>query len=560
MVKYGFKYLKNGQLDLNWKKTFSLILLLFCQLGWTASVEELQELNLAKAELALVDGNQKQAFQIIQRNLIKKNFHLASYQFLIDLYLRNQKFSKAFRVYYFLIKRLHSDRILKAGDRRALNYAYRKAPKPKPEALSVYEEIAKKYFDLHESEVFKNEKRPLFMLNMATKYFEVMLHYKYNVAEARYYLGLISKSKKNYGDAITNFLEARDLFAKEDGADGVTQELDFLVGDTLIQTGLTDAGSLFLQSVYLRGTKGSSLRDYAQQYIESLYSQDLYIYSLSYGMTRKDNAHFLSDEDIESFDTDLKDLYGSVSDTSQDLTVSAFYNSKQKDHFQYIASAYYATNEHGEELVTIQDSQAYGLSAEVRYDNLIKSLVRLSYSFDKANYRPEANASYEALSTSHTFTLSYGHLLKSGLITYRLPMSFTSSELSNSTSYYGLNLSFVPYTNTKYFRPSYTVVLNSNDEGEDGINRSLEINPTFTNHFQLDDYRSIFLTAGYTYYKNDDDSYGYKEWEIDLSYAHVFKFWTNLNASLSYSYSSQSQDDGDKVNKGEISGNLSVSF
>jgi hypothetical protein len=547
---------------LNSKLLFFLFSLFFCQLGWTASVEELQELNLAKAELALVDGNQKKAFKIIQRNLIKKHFHLASYQFLIDLYLKNEKYSKAFKVYYFLIKRLHSNRILIAGDRKALNFAYKKAPKPKPEALSLYEEIARKYFELHEREIFKNKRRPLFMLNMATKYFEVLIHYKYNIGEARYYLGLINKSKKNYGEAITNFLEARDVFAKEQGTEGVTQELDFLVGDTLIQTGLTDAGSLFLQSVYLRGTKGSSLRDYAQQYIESLYSQDLFIYSLSYGMTRKGNAHSLSDEEIESFDADFKESLGSVSDTSQDLTLSAFYNSKQQNHFQYIASAYYATNEHSENLVSIQDSQAYGVSAELRYDNLIKSLVRLSYSLGKVSTRPEAGAAYESLSTSHTFTLSYGHLLKSGLITYRIPFSFTSvsSENSNDTSYFGLNLSFVPYTNTKYFKPSYTLVVNSNNEGEEGISRSLEINPSITNHFQIDDYRSIFLTGGFTYYRNSDETYGYKEWEIDASYAHVFKFWTNLNGSLSYSYTSQSQDDDDSVGRSEISGNLSVSF
>lgn len=538
---------------------FTLVLL-SVRLSHAASVEELQELNLAKAELALIDGNFERAAKIIQRNLIRKNFHLASYQFLINLYLKKEKFSKAFRVYYFLIKRLHSDRILLAGDRRALNFAYKKAPKPSPAALSIYEDVAKKYFDLHEGNIFGKTKRPLFMLNMATKYFEVMIHYKYNVAEARYYLGLISKSKDNYGDAITNFLEARELFAKDENNKGVTQELDFLVGETLIQSGFTDAGSLFLQSVYLRGSRGSSLRDYAQQYIESLYSQDLYIYSISYGMTSKDNVHSLSDEEIETFDTDLKEYYGSVSDTSQDITLSAFYNSKQQNHFQYIASGYYASNTHSESLVSIQDSVAYGFTTEVRYDNLIKSLVRLSYSYAAASYRPEADADFESLSTTHTITLSYGHLLKSGLITYRIPYSFTNSEISDNTGYFGLNLSFVPYTNTRYFKPSYSLVVNSNDEGDEDIERSLEINPSITNHFKLNDYRSIFLTVGYTAYNNDDESTGYTEYELDLSYAHVFKFWTSLNGSLSYSYTSQSQDDGDSVKNGEISGSLSISF
>ena len=124
-----------------------------------------------RAEIAIVDGNQNLAFRIIQRNLIKKHFHLASYQFLIDLYLKNQKYAKAFRVYYFLIKRLHSRKLLEAGDKLALKHAFSKVPKPNAEALSIYEEVAKKYFELHESEVFKNKKQPLFMLNMATKYF-----------------------------------------------------------------------------------------------------------------------------------------------------------------------------------------------------------------------------------------------------------------------------------------------------------------------------------------------------------------------------------------------------
>ena len=103
-------------------------------------------------------------------------------------------------------------------------------------------------------------------------------------------------------------MEAKELFTEDDETDGISQELDFLVGTTLLQTGLTDAGMLFLQSVYLEGSKGSSLRDYAQQYIESLYSDDLYIYSLSYGVTRKDNVHSLSDDDIKTFDSTLKDF------------------------------------------------------------------------------------------------------------------------------------------------------------------------------------------------------------------------------------------------------------
>ena len=102
--------------------------------------------------------------------------------------------------------------------------------------------------------------------------------------------------------------------------------------------------------------------------------------------------------------------------------------------------------------------------------------------------------------------------------------------------------------------------INSNQEAEESVKRSLEINPTFTNHFQLNDYRSIFLTVGFTNYKNNDDSYGYTEWDFDISYVHVFKFWRSLNARLSYSQRSQSQDDGDKVNRGEINGSLSVSF
>lgn len=537
-----------------------LIFMLFSTQVFAASVEEIQELNLAKAELALVDGNIKEAAKMIQKNLIRKNFHLASYQFLIDLYLRQGLHSKAFRVYYFLIKRLHTDRILTAGDRRALLFAYKKSPKPTEEVLRIYEDIAKTYFNMNDDKKLKDKKRPLFLLNMAKKYFGVMLHYKFNVAEARYYMGLIEKRQKNYGEAITNFLEAKDMFLEETGDQSLANELDFLVGETLIQTGFTDAGSIFLQSVYLQGRRGGSLRDYAQQYIDSLYSQDLYFYSLSLGMTNNNNVHSLSDSDIETFDTDLKEIYGSVDGTSTDLTLSAFYNSKQEKHFQYIASAYYIQNEYGEENISFQDIKSYGASGEIRYDNLIKSLVRLNYSLAKTKYRPEASAAYEDLSTAHTITLSYGHLLKSGLITYRIPYLLTSSEIGEDTSSFGLEINFVPYTNTQYFRPSYTIEFNSNDEGDEDIERTREISPSFTNHFKLGDNRSIFLTGTYTWYNNDDESTGYKEYQLDASYSYIFKFWNKLSGALNYSYSNQSQDDGDVIKTTTFSGNLTVSF
>ncbi|MGB0453321.1 MAG: hypothetical protein ACPGJV_06370 [Bacteriovoracaceae bacterium] len=545
----------------------SLVFGLSFSSSYAATVSELQELNLAKAELALVDGDDREALRLISQNLSRKHFHLASYQFLADFYFDNEIFAKGYRVLYYMIRKLHTPHLLKAPEGKVLNKVLRKVPKASEEALGIYFDIATKYYNHSGLPYFNDKKRPYFLLKLSRKYFSILDHYQFKTAEVKYYQGLIAKKMAKYNKAITKFFEAKDIFEEKYKDKETSEQIDFLIGETLLTSGSTDSGSIFLQSIAIRGKRRSlqngqsqdaTLASYAESYLDSLYSDNYSVFSVTYGMSENSNVHSLSDANRDDFSS-ISSFYDSESGRSEDMTASYYFNSKQFGHYQYIASAYYSQSQYDNAKINFQDSKSYGASFDIRYDNLLKSLAKFGYSYAKSLYRPEAGGSFTDLSASNTIYLQYGQVFKSGILKTKIPYTFNDNVISENSYSFGIELSFVPYLKTKNWRPSYQIDINRNSETS-GPPMTTEYQLSFTNHFKITNYDSVFLTLDYTLYNNSDPDTGYNQYQANLSYSRSFKFWRGLSFSASYNLRKRNKDNDETVNENIMSAGLTASF
>src|SRR5690606_17305593 len=153
-------------------KLVMALILAFYGLFAFADETEMQEVRLAKAQLALAEGKDKEAMQLVSKNLNPQYFHRASYQFLIDYHLKKGSISKAFKVLYYMIGKLHDRRVLNARfDQNFTAFIASLGPPPR-EALEVYFAIAELYYQFYQKKIFKPEFNQR-LLRLSEKYFSV---------------------------------------------------------------------------------------------------------------------------------------------------------------------------------------------------------------------------------------------------------------------------------------------------------------------------------------------------------------------------------------------------
>jgi hypothetical protein len=537
-------------------KPFILVLLLLSfQVLAVSPVQERQEINLAKAELALLDGNNKLAYKLLKKNLSKKHFHFPSFIFLADFYIEQGKWSRAVKVYHFIIKHLHDPSVIKLRYAGNISEYISHLPAPNPRTMEVYFRLANLYKSLHSAGRFDKEYKKK-LLSLARKYFEICDYYKFNLPVVKYQLGLIKAKQSDTNEAIFDLIAAKDLMLEEGDEDAkdVINQVNFSLAESLIRDGHTDAGTLYLKNLYLGQDIPDSLREYARSFLDSL-SFTFFSIGLSSSLNYSSNINQLTDEELVNFDPTTNISEDGFTTTRN---VNAFYATpKWKSFSANLVLNYLEDKANNRDLAT-NDLRNISFISEVKYDNLVHSIMKFAYTFSQTYLRSDTTSPLEKSITAHGFSVKYIHTLKSGTISYKIPYTMNQST-SETTIDYGLEVGYIPFWQSRYISLSYSLALESTGEGEDEEN-STNFSASVSNHFNIKPQLSYFVTVEYENNSNTDPSNSYSETSIENSLTYSFKRISGLSTEFTLEKSSKDEGEGGHISEWASSLGLSYSF
>jgi len=535
-------------------KYLSLFLLLISfQIIAASSIQEKQEVNLAKAELALLDGKKKLAFKLLKGNLSKKHFHYPSFIFLANYYVEQGKWSRAVKIYHFMIKHLHDPSVIKLRYSGNISEYISDLPAPNPKVLEVYFNLANLYKSLFRAGKFDDEYKKK-LLYLARKYFEICDHYRFNLPIVKYQLGLIKAQQEQVNEAIFDLIEAKDLMSEEgdEDAQDVINQVNLSLAETLIREGHTDAGSLFLKNLYLGQGIPDSLRDYARTFLDSL-TFSFFSIGMSGTANYSSNINQLTDTERESFDSET---YIEENGFTLSKNINAFYASPKWNSLSANVVLNYLDDKATNRELATKDLRNFSAITEVKYDNLIHSILKFSYNFSQTYLRPDKESELEKVSTAHSFSLKYIHTLKSGTISYEAPYTINNGT-TESTTDFGIKVSYIPFWQSRYLSLSYSLSYDNIGGGEDAENTN-QYTGSVSNHFNIRPNLSYFVSLEYEQNSNVDNSLSYKVLSFENSLSYSFIKLSGLSADFSLAKSSK--DDGVGEHTAEWTSALGLSY
>lgn len=545
--------------------SIALFTFLYFSVCYAADVYEIQEVRLAKAELALGEGREKEALKLIARNLQKRHFHLESFLFLANYFQSKGEFSKSFRVYHYIIKKFHSPKILKLRDPSLLPQLAPTLRKPTAEALTAYFELAKSYFKLKQNALNKengySEKHYDRFLFLSVKYFQTCNYYKFNLKQTNYYLGILYNESDKFQKSLKHLLVAKDKMDKNSEEDREQEEtIDYFIADNLVQEGFNDAGSLYLKSVYLSPKANKSLKEYANNYVDSL-NQPLMSLSGRYNYVYNSNIHLLTDSESDNFSALESSLYREDAYFNQ-IGINFFYNSKRySDYWSFLWYLDLQQETATDGRVSDKDTRYMTGSFEMKFDNLKKSITKLAYTYTKSLYKlNNMQNNFSEFSDTHSLTLKYSHSLRSGYMTYKLPWTYNNAIAAEPTTEIGLGIAFTSYFKSRYFAPSVGVDYTNVEETDQTAENSTKLDFILSNQANFSDFLSNFVTYTYTINSNNSPSIGYKEHNFDVLTSFLTPWVNGLSLNNNIVYQKTDEDTGGTINVWKISLGLSYSL
>lgn len=533
-----------------------ILVVLWSITAWS-NVVEMQEVRLAKAQIALAQGQDKEALEFISKNLNPSHFHRASYQFLVDYHLQNGKASKALKVLYYMAGKLHDKRVLTARFDKNFKKYLSTLGAPSRDALEVYFAIAEFYFELYNKKSFKKDFDAR-LLSLSQKYFEVAQYYRFDLPLTKIFLGKIYSEKENYHIALEQFMDAKELFKEEyklDDDKGL-EDVNLLIGTTMLQGGLLDPGSLYLRSVYFSSDTNNSTKALAQEYLNVLtYSFISATAKYTYGMNS--NIYELNEFQLENY-SNVESSFGPKDGTSSKLSGTLFYNYPQlTSSLSALFLSSFSQETYTHELHHNRNERIFTIGSELKYDALDKAIPKFRY-YLTLNYNPIDNVEdFQKSSQTHYLEAAYIRTIKSGSLSYSIPLSLTSYASGSSEKSLGAVISYTPFWINKLFSPSISLAFYNREEPviEDKSTRvdlSGGVQSEWNEHFST--FSNLVLRTN----NNSNRFHDYKEYEFLVNGTWAWQWGLSIGADLSWRQRDFSQVS--KLNVWTTSMNLALTY
>ncbi len=492
---------------------------------------EAQEARLARAEIALAEGKDKEALSLIAKNLDPTSFHRASFQFILDYHLKKGKYSKALKVLHYMASKLHDKRVLSARFDKNFAKFLSSLSVPRKDALEIYFSIGELYFDLYEKQVFNSDFDNR-LLTMSQKYFEVTQYFRYQIGLSKIYIGKILNEKENYRGALKQFLTAKDHIKQEMNlnSDKGLEDINLLIGTTMVQGGLFDPGTLYLRSIFLDADANTSTKAIAQEYLDAV-NYRYFSLSAKYGYLFSDNVYELNEFQLSRYSS-FEQFLGPKGGSASEIGFAAYYNQPTLfEHTNALFLASFVQTNYSEELHQNRNQRNLSFGVDAKYTDIERALPKLRYIYT-SSFNPTGNSdAFESTSKTHTIELSYIKTINSGSLNYSLPYYQTSYETGNEEKSIGLNVSYTPFWTLKLFSPSISLgYFNRNEvsveEAGSRYDLSTSIQSEWTDTF------STFTNLLVRKNMNDVSFFDYLEYDFTLSGTYLWNWGFSFNAEV----------------------------
>lgn len=537
-------------------KLLFLICFFYCCQLFAVHIKEIQEVRFAKAEAQYAKGNSAESLKLLSQNIFSNYVHPASYHLLAAIYFDLGEVKKGMTVLYSLLKRLHNEKLLKIRTEN-IESMIANVPPPGPLAKSQYFLIAKKYYEMGVNRAASDEVKTRFY-ELALKYFTICEKYAFESESSNYHMAIIHNRLGEHREALARLQKVKDQQESQNLDVENDSNLKFYLADSLLRDSQTDAGSLYLQSIFLAPQTDSGLRSLANVYLHSI-TQNYFYLRAATGINYNSNVHGLTDEQKSNFES-IKPTYQQIDDYALTKSINAFWNIGRLEHFSFLTSLSYGDNLYLERKVSFQDNSYWYFVLETRYDNHEKYLLKFNYSYLKSQYRPDVDSSLEAYYNAHIFTPSLYYRLRNGTMQYSLIYSQGSNVVySKSIQSIGALASYTPIWTHPYFAPTYSFYLGKQDELLD-YNSSTQYKLAFANIMSVSHQLSYIFELDYLMNLNEMDQAHFSQVHFSNMLNLNFKKYPKLNFKIDLDYYMKEYRSSDSINTVVLGTEISYVF
>jgi hypothetical protein len=429
---------------------------------------------------------------------------------------------------------------------------------PSQNALTLYFSLAELYYNLTDLEGLK-EKQLTSLYARARKYFIVCSYYNFNLSGTKFYLGDLYNKLEKGKLAVDNLLIAKELYLAEgiEKSSDDIKNIDFLLADSLLKSGHTDAATIYLKHIYRspakwdpndKKFKDSPLKAYAKSYLDSFFMESL-SFTPGYSLDNDDNV---SDTVTSSEITSSK-----ISTKSFNLYVST----KRFLKMPYEISLDFSETLYGNSTVSSDyDSRSLSANLSLHFENWFDNIFKLDYNFSRSYTRNSETSSFEGSSNSHILTPQYTFNMMRGTFVLSFPVTLNDNLTSEDTTDFGSSVSFTPFWHHNYLTPNFSLEY-THYGATSGETPTSQIYFSATNSLNFSDYIGLYLAISYTQYisETSTDKYGQIDFSPSLSFMN--KWLPNLSFSLSMTNTLKKiGGGGGTMKKNSTSMGLSYSF
>lgn len=524
-----------------------------------SDISEIIEVRLASAELLLLDNREKEALQLITQNIRSKFIHLESYFVLSDLHLKRRRKRKAFKTIKDLITRLHGNSVvlMKAGSK--FDSFIKTMEKPNVKALNAYFKLAQMYYNEASTKKASEKRLPKKQIKiyaLAMKYFEFTKLFDYNRALSNYYLGLIESRLLNNQEAVNRFLEARNELAESEEDQEMVENIDYLLGATLLKQGRLNTGVFFLKNIYNNPDSQSGLREYANIYLDQLSEGSFLSFGVNLGFEINDNINYLNDTQKKNFNL-FKSILIKEKAIYRTAGANIYYTSPNYKGFSLLLLGGLQDQRTTDRDLSAKDLRTYSFLSNLTWNSFKKSIFKLELSYYHTLYRARAISNLQKFSGVYTIAPEITRAGTWGNSIFRLPITRSNAIGEGETWDKGFSYSYVPFYGRWFFNPSFKLSytraqevepLEDTNQGTFSISNHITPNPSF----------SLFQTIQYESYKNDNKAFAYKELSLSIGLSKTFTSIRGLGLNINLAKTNQKYDNDTEINN--LIGDMNLSY
>jgi hypothetical protein len=384
---------------------------------------------------------------ILKKNVSGPKSHLPSILLLSKIFSTKKIFSKSLKVYFFLIKKLHTDRLLNLKKLESLQKELELIKMPRKNIKYLYFLMAQTFWEAYSSKIYSKRIKK-FLIFSAYKYYKISNYYKIKKKETTFQLAIIQALLGETNLAITNLTLLKKMITieskqKEEASSSRENlsKIDLMLSQTLFNSGQHSEGLLLVNKVKKKGAN-SSTRVLKKSRIQASK------FTLAFG---------------KIFDSNLYDTT-SKSDRSQSLStgtsVDYFFRSKRKKEWSYTLGLTYNKEEMSNVDYNDLDSRSFSMNVGFIKNKFYSYIGKLNYAYGQFSKKVSQTGPFQTNLTIHSLTGEILFSNSNGSTNWHAHLKGFDYKNNNDSIDIGIKRSYTPFRRTRLFFPTYSVELN----------------------------------------------------------------------------------------------------